>query len=410
MRSDDLCAKEIEFIKRGCWVKEVTGRQTEIEPRHIVVVELEPTHYKSDLWNIVSGSDHIDLFVIHTQTKNWAPDGGHNYLRFPRQYYSGVVLAGRGMLGALRSAIYVANNILMRRPDVVFVCGYSHIQANFAIFTAFILGKPFIIYVDEFNNKRPPGNFSFVKWLVRETLRKFSFSYAKAVFVCGKKGANSAIRAGCAQNKIYDFPYVVNLERLLTDVPEDIPGQCLADVRGTATVLFFSGRMIERKGLPSLFRALSEEDVGGSWTLWIEGAGPELESYIALAHEYGFQDRCRFLGFCQYDLHSWLIRSADVIIVPSLEDNWGIVVDEGLQLGKVVISSDATGSGYDRITDKVNGYIFPAGDSRALATVLRPLLNGGARNSEIEKAARESRRNIRPVDNLNTLIEVLRCG
>ncbi|MBI3186474.1 MAG: glycosyltransferase family 4 protein [Gammaproteobacteria bacterium] len=380
-----------------------------VEPWRVLVVEFEPTHYKTDLWNVISGSEHIDLLVIHTQTRNWDRDGGHDYQRFPRQYYAGLVLSGYGVVGVVRSTACVMKSIIARMPDVVLVCGYSHAQAVLGFLTAFVLRRRFVIYVDEFNNGRPPGKFSFLKWVVRESLRKFIFSYGKAVFVCGQKGVESAVTAGCAPEKIHDFPYTVDLERILRDAPEDIPEKCLSDVRRSEVILFFSGRMIVRKGLPSLLSALSTAEVGKEWVLWIEGAGPELENYIALARQYNIAGKCRFLGFCQYDLHSWLIRSADIVIVPSLQDNWGIVVDEGLQLGKVVVSSDATGSGYDRVVDKVNGYIFPAGDASALAKLLAMLVENGRRVSTEDHSARFNTKVVRPIDNLKTLLEVVRA-
>lgn len=390
-------------------MSDTVGGKNDNKPHRIMVIDLEPTHYKTDLWNVVSDSELTDLLVIFTQKKNWSPDGGHNYLKFPRQSYANIVFEGRGVLGTLRSAICVPKSISKYNPDLIVVCGYAHIQAIFALFTSFILRKRFLLYVDEFNNTRPPGKLSFFKRIARDILRKFSFRYAEAVLVCGRRGIESAIMAGCSEDKIYDFPYTVDLERILGDVPEEIPKQCLIDVHRYGPVLFFSGRMIARKGLPSLLSALSGDDVGRDWTLWIEGAGPEMKSYIALAHRYGIADRCRFLGFCQYDLHSWLIRSADIVIVPSLEDNWGIVVDEGLQLGKTVISSDAAGSGYDRIIDKTNGYIFPAGDSGALADLLITLINNKDKRKSIGDSTRVSSKNMRPSDNLNTLLKIIRC-
>lgn len=405
MCQGDLPEKEAGFLQRGCLVNKVTGNKFNHGPYRVISIELEPTHYKTDLWNVVSDCEHIDLAVNYTQLKNWAPDGGHNYLRFPRQHYSSVVLTGRGLFGALKSAIYVVKNIIVNKPDAVIICGYSHIQTVFALFTAIVLGKFFLLYVDEFNTKQPPGKFSVLKWTVRETLRKFTFAYAKAILVCGQKGVESTIEAGCAPNKIYDFPYVVDLERIQNDMPEAIPEQCIADTNGLLPILFFSGRMIERKGLPSLLHALSSIDADVSWVLWIEGAGPEIDSYVALAHRYGIASRCRFLGFCQYDLHSWLVRNSDIVIVPSLEDNWGIVVDEGLQLGKIVVSSDATGSGCDRITDGANGFIFRGGDSVSLASLLKRLIKD--RPVAVEVAARSSPKNIKPTDNLKTLLGIL---
>ena len=381
---------------------------TEIQRFSILSVELEPTHYKTDMWNAAVGSGLMDVRAIYTQSKNWSPDGGHNYLRFPLAEYTYVVVSGRGLLGALQATCRVLKDILSLSSDAVLVCGYSHIPTACALIVASLRRRPFFLFVDEFNNKRPAGKFRAIKWIAREVLRKFCFRYAEVVLVCGRRGRESAVKAGCPPEKIRNFPYVVDVRRILTDRPADVPVGCLRDVAESAPVLFFSGRMIERKGLPSLLLALSKKEVGRNWVLWVEGAGPELANYVALAHEYGLESNCRFLGFCQYDLHSWLIRSADIVIVPSLEDNWGIVVDEGLQLRKTVISSDATGSGYDRITDGLNGYLFPAGDSEALAAVLVLLLSEEQRNAKVGKASGEHRRYVTPADNLQTLLEILR--
>ena len=109
----------------------------------VMSVELEPTHYKTDLWNKISSCEKVDVHVNYTQAKNWAPDGGHNYLHFPKQCYPSVVLSGRGVFGALKSAAYVVKNIIVCKPDVVVICGYSHVQTVFALFTSIFLGKPF---------------------------------------------------------------------------------------------------------------------------------------------------------------------------------------------------------------------------------------------------------------------------
>lgn len=393
---------------RRCQVSKDIDSKSIASACNITVVDLEPTHYKTDLWNVFSNSKKINLFVIYSQLKNWSPDGGHNYLKFPEKKYSSFVYEGRDFFGTLKSAISIARKIYQYDSDVVIVYGYAHVQMMFAIFTSFILRKNFLLFVDEFNNKWPTGKLALFKWIARESLRLFTFKFADAVLVCGRQGIRSAIESGCSPKKIYDFPYVVDLERILSDTPESIPDQCLADMGVSRTILFFSGRMIARKGLPSLLLALSNKNMVKDWSLWIEGDGPELDNYITLAQQYGIDDRCHFLGFCQYDLHSWLIRSSDIVIVPSLEDNWGIVVDEGLQLGKLVVSSDATGSGRDRIIDKVNGYLFPADDSNALAIILSVLLNDHDNEASIVNAAKFGEQNVTPADNLNSLLNIIR--
>jgi len=178
------------------------------------------------------------------------------------------------------------------------------------------------------------------------------------MLVCGKLGVESAIKSGCPKKKILDFPYVVDEKRLTSDVPSSIPLGCLNDLEYKVVILF-SGRLIERKGLPVLLNAYSvvaknSDDV----VLWVEGQGPEQQKYLNLAESLNLSNRIRFLGFCQFDMHSWLIRNASIIVVPSLQDNWGIVVDEGLTLRKIVISTANTGSAIDRIIHGINGYIY----------------------------------------------------
>jgi glycosyltransferase involved in cell wall biosynthesis len=102
-----------------------------------------------------------------------------------------------------------------------------------------------------------------------------------------------------------------------------------------------------------------------------------------------------------------LIRSADIVVVPSLEDTWGIVVDEGLQLGKAVISSDATGSGYDRIIHGQNGFIFPAGNAHSLSSLLDTLIDDSNQRVNIGRLALSSNANIRPKDNLDLLLRLV---
>jgi glycosyltransferase involved in cell wall biosynthesis len=372
----------------------------------ILVVELEPTHYKTDLWNAFVDSGRAALSVVYTERRNWSPDAGHDYQRFPVERHESMVLDGKGLAGALRSTLKVLAMFRKVRPDLTYIAGYVHPQTVLAILYASLFGRPFVVHADVFNNGMPSGRWRRLKWLVRQALRRLVFARAEAVLVCGRMGIETARAAGCPERKILDFPYSVSLARILADQPATAPSSCLDDLRAAKPVVFFSGRMIPRKGLPTLLEAMAVVSAKADWVLWIEGAGPELQAYAALADALGLGGRCRFLGFCQYDLHSWLMRSAGIVVVPSFEDSWGIVVDEGLQLGKAVISSDATGSGYDRIEPGVNGFVFPAGDVRALAGIITELLDAPDLMARVGRAAQAGPRNVRPEDNVATLMKV----
>lgn len=379
----------------------------EVLGRRILVVDLEPTPYKTDLWNTFSAAVGVDLFVIYTERKNWAPDGGHNYQKWPANHHRSVTFEGKGMRGKLAAAYGVARQIGSRPTDLICIAGYVHLSTVVALFCAILLGRRFVMHADEFNNDAPQGRLAQVKLAVREFLRRQIFKHGDAVLVCGKRGIESALKAGCVRDKVRDFPYVIDVERIRQDAPEVVPSGCAEDLGRGEPIIFFSGRMIPRKGLETLLEALSNGTADRPWRLWIEGDGPKVAHYQALAYTLGLAQRCRFLGFCQYDVHSWLIRSADIVVVPSFVDTWGIVVDEGIQLGKAVVSSDATGSGYDRIENGRNGYIFPAGDAQSLAQLLIRLIDDPALRTRLGQQAMAGDKNFGPSDNLATLLTLI---
>ena len=372
----------------------------------VLAIDLEPTPYKSDLWNTVSNTKGVDLSVVYTERRNWAPDGGHNYEELPKKNHRNTVLQGKGIIGKIYSSFVVATEIAKKKFDVTYIAGYTSGPTLIAIFCSILLRRKYAVHTDEFNIGLPAGSCNRLKWVIREILRKMYFATAVAILVCGRRGIETAILAGCSEDKISNFPYVIDVNRLKNDRPKIIPEQCLKDKEEGKVIILFSGRMIPRKGLPTLLSALEVLSEKNNYVLWIEGDGPELEKYEGLVRGSPIGENCRFLGFCQFRLHSWLIRSSDIVVVPSLQDNWGIVVDEGLQLGKVVISSDVTGSGYDRIVNGENGYIFPAGDSEALASKLEVVMMDYDKRLQIGQVASRWHKTITPIDNMESLISM----
>ena len=96
----------------------------------------------------------------------------------------------------------------------------------------------------------------------------------------------------------------------------------------------------------------------------------ELDKYKATAETLGISHRSKWLGFQQYYNHSWFIRNSDIVVVPSSDDNWGIVVNEAVLLSKSIISTKDTGSARDLLKNYKRGQYFEAGDVQGLTKVL----------------------------------------
>ena len=99
--------------------------------------------------------------------------------------------------------------------------------------------------------------------------------------------------------------------------------------------------------------------------------------------------------------------ASDIVVVPSLEDTWGIIVDEGLQLGKLVISSDAVGSGVDRVQSGVNGYLFPAGNVSELGDIMEKVIDDDTLRLSISELAISRSKTILPRDNALALTSMM---
>ena len=374
----------------------------------ILVIELEPTPYKTDLWNAVADTKKGDVSVIYTEDKNPAPDGGHKYRKWPDRKYNHISLPGAGILGILTSSKVVMSTIFRMKPDLIYIAGYDRFVCMAAILLSCLLRNRFVVHADVYNTGMPFGRFTLAKFVVREFMRKLVFWESTAVLVCGLEGIESAKKAGCASEKIVDFPYVIDVDRMRSETPQKLPKNCQVDIDSGALIIMFSGRMIARKGLETLLAVLPRlQDINRDWVLWIEGDGPELGKYQNLARQLCVIDRCRFLGFCQFDVHGWLMCASDIVVVPSLEDSWGIIVDEGLQLGKLLISSDAVGSGNDRVQSGINGYIFRAGNVSDLGDLMEKIIDDDTLRLSISELAINRSKTILPRDNAQVLTSMM---
>ena len=92
------------------------------------------------------------------------------------------------------------------------------------------------------------------------------------------------------------------------------------------------------------------------------------------AAELGLEDRVRFLGFVNQSQLPSVYCAADLFVLPSLFEPFGLVVNEAMLCGLPVAVSDRVGAKFDLVRPDENGYVFPAGDVEALAAILRQIL------------------------------------
>lgn len=139
--------------------------------------------------------------------------------------------------------------------------------------------------------------------------------------------------------------------------------------------LLFIGNVIPRKGLPTLLEALAML-TNGAWRLEIVGDltvdRRHSRAMRRRAAAPDLRDRVTWRGRCDDGAVERALAAADLLVVPSQHEGFGIVYLEALAAGTPVIATTGGAAG-ELVGDGRNGFLVPPDDPGALAAVLRRL-------------------------------------
>jgi len=119
--------------------------------------------------------------------------------------------------------------------------------------------------------------------------------------------------------------------------------------------------------------------------LLMVGEGPERSSAQALARRLGLQERVRFLG-TQQSIEE-IAGTADVFLLPSELESFGLSALEAMACGVPVVGSDAGGLP-EVVKHAETGYLLPVGDVEGMAARTLEILKDEARRHEMGRAGR----------------------
>jgi glycosyltransferase involved in cell wall biosynthesis len=157
------------------------------------------------------------------------------------------------------------------------------------------------------------------------------------------------------------------------------------DLRHPALV--FVGGMYVRKGVDVLLRAFARMVADGSdggARLYLVGNGPDRSRFEELAGRLGLDGRVEWAGF-RRDADAWM-RGADVFVLPSLSETFGLVLAEARQAGVAIVAT-ATGGIPEVLDGGRAGLLVPPGDVDALAAALATVLRDDDERARLRAAA-----------------------
>ncbi|MGA7157528.1 MAG: glycosyltransferase family 4 protein [Acidobacteriaceae bacterium] len=277
--------------------------------------------------------------------------------------------------------------------DALWIHGYASINALLAILAANALGIPVLLRAESWlaDRARSP-----LKLLVKRSFFRVLREGIAAVLPIGT--VNAEYWTHYFGNSVPQFlmPYAVNNDYFarLAEAAEPRESELRAelDLSPDRPVILFASKLQVRKHADHLLEAYRSfiEDRPPEETpyLVIVGDGEQRAALEARTRDLDLQD-IRFAGFRNQSELPRFFQLADVFVLPSRHEPWGLIVNEVMAAGCAVIVSSDVGCHRDLIEDGVDGCVFPVGNIPALTDCLRRVFASPSSASRMGERASE---------------------
>ena len=144
----------------------------------------------------------------------------------------------------------------------------------------------------------------------------------------------------------------------------------------------------ENKGLDTVALALAQMTDRRDWIWRIIGDGPERDNIQSIADENGFGDSVQFFGRLSHEQTMTHMAAADVFVMPSRREAFGIVFVEAMKQGKPCLGCYGTGA-EEIIAHNQDGFLVLPGDHPEVTKQLNAWLDDPALISKMGTQAAE---------------------
>lgn len=266
------------------------------------------------------------------------------------------------------------------RPSVVFVSGWSHPLIIATIVMARLSGTKVVSMSDTwFSTSR--GVRALSKRVVLRLIHAFTPG--------GARQARYLRTQGVPRGQIFPACMTSDTHAIMAFVASK-GRDCRAVLRAEmgvsdgAVVFVFVGRLEPVKGLDLLIEAIGTSTRAEMSRLIIVGDGTERNTVVAAAER---DPRIVYRGRLEGTALWAELAAADVLVVPSRSEPWGLVVNEAMSAGLAVVLNDCCGCIDDLVVDGETGVVVPTGDVAKLRETLDTLSLHPMRVEKMRRAA-----------------------
>jgi 1,2-diacylglycerol 3-alpha-glucosyltransferase len=259
-------------------------------------------------------------------------------------------------------------------PVCVIVHGYAHGAMREAVIWARRNGRSSILMSESQWCDRPRN-------LIKEWMKGWWIRHHfDAAFVGGERSTAYLNGLGFPRDRIWRGYDVVD-NQAFADGAERAraqDSQLRAKLGMPDYYFLYVGRLSPEKNLIRLLDAYSKYSgqIGDkAWGLVIVGSGPQETELKVKAEALGLK-QIVWPGFQQIDTLPLYYGLSSCLILPSISETWGLVINEALACGLPVLVSDRCGAAGDIVFPGVNGFVFDPYDFERLASLMKYTTSG----------------------------------
>ena len=325
-----------------------------------------PIQYQAPLLRRVAAEPGIDLHVLFESmdtAKTYFDPGFGAEIRWSTPLTEGYSHEPAPSLSQVENRL--------KEADALWIHGWNSILKLRSLEIARRRGVPVLMRGENTLKAMPDG--TGVRGVLKRAFLRWIFHRCTGFLCIGSENRAYYRAHDIDESRLFSMPYAVD-NRYFRDQAAGAGEALRADLGLAAErpVVLFAGKFQARKNPGVLLDAVQRMAAGEGERPYLLFVG-EGEEKAALERASAGNDDVRFLGFQnQSDLPAFY-DLADVFVLPSSVEPWGLAINEAMACGTAVVTTDESGAAVDLI-DGTCGAVVPAGDATALAAALREIL------------------------------------
>ena len=270
-------------------------------------------------------------------------------------------------------------------PDAILVYGWSF-YSHLKVLRAFHKKVPVLFRGDSTLLGKPKG----WKQVARRLFLTWVYQKIDYALYPGTRNYEYYLHAGVPKHKLLHAPHAIDNDRFSID-DKNLILQALRlreqeGIPAGAFVFLFAGKLDDNKNAATLIHAFLAGSLPDHCHLVIVGNG-ELES--TLKSRYSRETKIRFMPFQNQSAMPVIYRMADVFVLPSKSETWGLAVNEAMASGCAILMSEQSGGAIDLIRPGKNGFTFNVHDKKDLEEKLLTLSADRVRVAEMGRQSKK---------------------